>query len=153
MHNDEQRGRPAALLGLPPDDAWPPPDTFINRQQLAELYGVTVEVVRGWQRRGRGPPRIAAGKRGDFTAALYSVDKAKAWLIDAVAEQAAAKQDTAAAKSQPPLLPVVEYAAAPPTEPIDTSLLVQESWNELDDADEPFPSNERRQSSSGRYWS
>jgi hypothetical protein len=40
------KGRPAAILAVPPEDVWPQPDTLITRRQLAELYGVTVEVIR-----------------------------------------------------------------------------------------------------------
>src|SRR5215469_18317359 len=84
------KGRPAAVLALPREDAWPPPDTLITRRQLAELYGVTVEVVRAWERRGKGPPKVTNLKRGDFSPALYRCGEARAWLEDAVAAQNAA---------------------------------------------------------------
>src|SRR6516164_10776806 len=81
------KGRPAAILALPPQDAWPPPDTLITCRQLAELYGVTVEVIRAWERREKGPPKVTSLKRGDFSPALYRCGAARAWLVDAVAAQ------------------------------------------------------------------
>src|SRR6516225_63005 len=92
------KGRPAAILALPPEDAWPPPDTLITRRQLAELYGVTVEVIRAWERRGKGPRKVTNLKRGDFSPALYRCAEVKSWLEDMVAAQ-----DAAAALT--PLLP------------------------------------------------
>ena len=81
------KGRPAAILALPPEGAWPPPDTLITRRQLAELYGVTVEVIRALERRGKGPPKVTNLKRGDFSPALYRCAEVKSWLDDMVAAQ------------------------------------------------------------------
>jgi hypothetical protein len=55
-----------AILALPPEDAWHPPDTLITRRQLAELYGVTVEAIRAWERRGNGPPKMPTSKERIF---------------------------------------------------------------------------------------
>ena len=81
------KGRPAAILALPPEDAWPPPQTLITRRQLAELYGVAVEVIRAWERRGKGPPKVTNLKKGEFSPALYRCGEARTWLEDAVAAQ------------------------------------------------------------------
>src|SRR6516164_9579288 len=100
------KGRPAAILALPPEDAWPPPDTLITRRQLAELYGATVEVIRAWERRGKGPPKVTNLKRGDFSPALYRCGEARVWLEDMVAAQ-----DAAAAVLTPPS-PAERFKAA-----------------------------------------
>jgi hypothetical protein len=67
------KGRPAAILALAPEDTWPPPDTLITRRQLAELYGVTVEVIRAWECRGKEPPKVTNLKRGGFFAGFIPV--------------------------------------------------------------------------------
>ena len=84
------KGRPAAILALPPEDAWPSSDTLITRRQLADLYGVTVEVIRAWERRGKGPRKETNLKRGDFSPVLYRSGEARVWLEDVVAAQDAA---------------------------------------------------------------
>src|SRR6516225_1371693 len=109
------KGRPAAILALPPEDAWPPPDTLITRRQLAELYGVTVEVIRAWERRGNGPPKVTNLKRGDFSPALYRCAEARVWL-----EEMVAAQDAAAAAFTPPSpaeTPDRSLMNAPPSRP------------------------------------
>src|SRR6516164_9627816 len=106
------KGRPAAILALPPEDAWPPPDTLITRRQLAELYGVTVEVIRAWQRRGKGPPKVTNLKRGDFSPALYRCGEAKAWLEDMVAAQDAAVAAFTPPSPSEPSEPVIDDRAA-----------------------------------------
>src|SRR6516165_4455411 len=103
------KGRPAAILALPPEDAWPPPDTLITRRQLAELYGVTVEVIRAWERRGKGPPKVTDLKRGDFSPALYRSGEARVWLEDMVAAQGEAAF-TPPPPAEPPE-PVVDNCA------------------------------------------
>src|SRR6516164_2162735 len=106
------KGRPAAILALPPEDAWPPPDTLITRRQLAELYGVTVEVIRAWERRGKAPPKVTNLKRGDFSPALYRCGQAKSWLEDMVAAQVAAVAAFTPASAAEPPEPVIDDRAA-----------------------------------------
>ena len=164
----DPKGRPAAVLALPPDDAWPPPDTLITRRQLAELYGLTVEVIRAWERRGKGPPKVTNLKRGDFSPALYRCGEAKTWLEDIVAAQ------TAAVAAFTPLCPaespepVVDEPAASRAKPItrvrqlegrlvedvpaDPGRRVSSNWRTLAEGDEPFVSNVVRRSRPSRYW-
>src|SRR6516164_7119704 len=106
------KGRPAAILALPPEDAWPPADTLITRRQLAELYGVTVEVIRAWERRGKGPPKVTKLKRGDFSPALYRCGEARVWLEDMVAVQDAAAAAFTLPSPAEPLEPVLDDRAA-----------------------------------------
>ena len=159
------RGRPAAILALPPEDAWPSPDTLITRRQLAELYGVTVEVIRAWERRGKGPPKVTNLKRGDFSPALYRCEETRAWLEDMVAAQ-----DVAAfTRPSPaePLDPVVDERALKAETPArvrqlesqlaDDERVVAERrvgshWCALAEGDEPFVSNVVTRSRPGRYW-
>jgi hypothetical protein len=76
------KGRPAAVLALPPEDAWPPADTLITRRQLAELYGVTVEVIRAWGAAGRGRPRLPTSKEAIFYRLYTDVGKREfGWRI------------------------------------------------------------------------
>jgi hypothetical protein len=44
----------------------------VTRRQLAELYGVTVEVIRAWERRGKEPPKVTNLKRGGIFRRLYT---------------------------------------------------------------------------------
>jgi hypothetical protein len=159
------KGRPAAVLARPPEDAWPPADTLITRRQLAELYGVTVEVIRAWDRRGKGPPKVTNLKRGDFSPALYRCREAKAWLEDAVASQ------DAAAASTPPspveaVEPLVNNRAARKAkaiarvwqlesrliedEPVVPGRRVSSNWRAFAEGDEPFASNVVTRSRPGR---
>src|SRR6516225_9798353 len=87
---ENTRGRPGASLTLPDEGAWPSPETLLTRRELAALYSVTVEVIRGWERRGKGPPKVTNLKRGDFSPALYRCKEARAWLEDMIAVQDAA---------------------------------------------------------------
>jgi len=161
------KGRPAAVLALPPEGVWPPPDTLITRRQLAELYGVTVEVIRAWERRGKGPPKVTDLKRGDFSPALYRCGEARAWLEDAVAAQDAAA--TAFTRSSPaePLDPVVDECAlkakalarigelrsqAVEEEPVGPLQKASFGWCALAEGDEPFVSNVVTRPRPGRYW-
>jgi len=162
------KGRPAPVLALPPEDAWPLPDTLITRRQLAELYGVTVEVIRAWERRGKGPPKVTNLKRGDFSPALYRCGEAKAWLEDAVAEQDAAVAAFTPPSVTEPLEPVVNDCAdlkakvlagigqlesqAIEDEPIVPAHRVSSHWCTLAEGDEPFASNVVRRSRPARYW-
>jgi hypothetical protein len=161
-------GRPAAILALPPEDAWPPPDTLITRRQLAELYGVTVEVIRAWERRRKGPPKVTNLKRGDFSPALYRSREARVWLEDMVAAQ----NDAAAALSFPspaePLEPVIDDRAARKAkaiararqlesqliedEPVEPGRGAGSHWRALAEGDEPFARNVVKRSRPARYW-
>ena len=162
------KGRPAPVLALPPEDAWPLPDTLITRRQLAELYGVTVEVIRAWERRGKGPPKVTNLKRGDFSPALYRCGEAKAWLEDMVAAQDAAVAAFTPPSRAEPLDPDVDdRAASKPKapapirqlegqaiedEPVAPEQRVSSHWCALAEGDEPFASNVVKGSRPGRYW-
>jgi len=158
------KGRPAAILALPPEDAWPPPDALINRRQLAELYGVTVEVIRAWERRGKGPPKVTNLKRGDFSPALYRCREAKAWLESMVDAQNAAAAFTPPSSAEP-LEPVIDDRAARKAKALarvrqlESRLIEDEraqnagsGWRALVEGDEPFASNVVRRSRPARYW-
>ena len=164
---DGPKGRPAAVLALPPEDAWPPPDTLITRRQLAELYGVTIEVIRAWERRGKGPPKVTNLKRGDFSPALYRCGEARAWLEDMIAVQDAAAAFTSPSPAEPVEPVVDDRAARKPSalarvrqlesqaiedEPVVPAQSVGSHWCALADGDEPFASNVVRRSRSPRYW-
>ena len=165
---DGPKGRPAAILALPPEDAWPPSDTLITRRELAELYGVTVEVIRAWERRGKGPPKVTNLKRGDFSPALYRCGEARAWLEDTVAAQdAATAAFTPPSPAEPPEPAVDEHAArkaealphvgqlesrAIEDEPGERVQNVSSGWCALTEGDEPFASNVVTRSRPGRYW-
>jgi hypothetical protein len=157
-------GRPGAILALPPEDAWPPPDTVINRRQLAELYGVTVEVIRAWERRGKGPPKVTNLKRGDFSPALYRCGEAKAWLEYMVAAQNAAAAFTPPSPVEP-VAPIIEDRAADKAKAIarvrqlesqqiedDRAQRMNSGWRALAEGDEPFASNVVNRSRPARYW-
>ena len=161
-------GRTAAVLALPPEDAWPPLDTLITRRQLAELYGVTVEVIRAWERRGKGPPKVTNLKRGDFSPALYRCGEARVWLADMVAAQdAAAAAFTPPSPAEPPE-PIVDDCETRKVEalarvrhlesqliedePVVPAQSVGSHWCALADGDEPFASNVVTRSRPGRYW-
>ena len=162
------KGRPAGVRALPPEDAWPPADTLIIRRQLAELYGVTVEVIRAWERRGKGPPKVTNLKRGDFSPALYRCGEAKAWLEDMVAAQDAAVAAFTPPSRAEPLDPDVDdRAASKPKapapirqlegqaiedEPVAPEQRVSSHWCALAEGDEPFASNVVKGSRPGRYW-
>jgi len=157
------KGRPAAILALPPEDAWPPSETLITRRQLAELCGVTVEVIRAWERHGKGPPKVTNLKRGDFSPALYRCREARVWL-----ENRVAAQDAAATIFSEPLEPVVNDCAAlkaktpAPVRQLESRLIADEpvepvrrvisNWHPLAEGDEPFASNVVRRSRPARYW-
>jgi hypothetical protein len=154
------KGRPAAILALPPEDAWPPPDTLITRRQLAELYGVTVEVIRAWERRGKGPPKLAQPPRDGFSEVLYRCADARDWLVSAVAAQdAAALTLPSPAEPVEPLEPVIDDRAARKAKAIarvpqlESQLIddaraqtVGSGWCTLAEGDEPFASNVVRRS-------
>ena len=162
------KGRPAAILALPPEDAWPSPETLITRRQLAELYGVTVEVIRAWERRGKAPPKVTDLKRGDFSPALYRCGQAKSWLEDMVAAQVAAVAAFTPASAAEPPEPVIDDRAARKAkaiarvrqlesqaiedEPVVPARRVGSHWCALAEGDEPFPSNAVTRSRPGRYW-
>jgi hypothetical protein len=80
-----RKGRPAAVLALPPADAWPPPETLISRAALAELFGVNVPTFRGWERRAKGPPRAFAQGQEP----RYRCREAREWLEREVRRQEA----------------------------------------------------------------
>src|SRR5262249_7050662 len=101
------KGRPATVLALPPEDGWPSQETLITRRQLAELYGVTIQGIRAWEHRGKGPPKVTNLKRGDFSRALYRCGEVKAWLEDMVAVQNAAAAFTPPSSAEP-VGPIVE---------------------------------------------
>ena len=161
------KGRPAAILASPPEDAWPPPDTLITRRQLAELYGVTVDVIRAWERRGKGPPKVTNLKRGDFSQALYRCGEARVCLEDMVAVQDAAVGAFTRLSPAEPLDPVVDERALKAETPArvrqlesqlaDDERVVAERrvgshWCALAEGDEPFASNVVTRSRPGRYW-
>jgi hypothetical protein len=162
------KGRPAAILALPPEDTWPPPDTLITRRQLAELYGVTVEVIRAWERRGSGPSKATNLKRGDFSPALYRCGEAKSWLEDMVAAQDAAVAAFTPPSSAETLDRVVDEHAAPKAKAPDrirqlegqaieheAGVPVQSvgsGWRALAEGDEPFTSNVVKRAHAARYW-
>jgi hypothetical protein len=162
------KGRPAAILTLLPEDAWPPADTLITRRQLAELYGVTVEVIRAWERRGKGPPKVTDLKRGDFSPALYRCGEARVWIEDMVAAQdAAVAAFPPSSPANPPEIGVDHRAAlkakAPARvrqaeskliedEPVVPGRKVSSNWRALAEEDEPFPSNVVTRPRPVRYW-
>jgi hypothetical protein len=162
------KGRPAAILALPPEDAWPLPDTLITRRQLAELYGVTVEVIRAWERRGKGPPKVTNLKRGDFSPALYRCREARTWLEDAVAAQGAAVAAFTPPSPAEPPEPIVDDCETRKVEalarvrhlesqliedePVEPGRRVSSNWRALVEGDEPFASNVVTRSRPGRYW-
>jgi hypothetical protein len=152
---------------LPPEDAWPLPDTLINRRQLAELYGVTVEVIRAWERRGKGPPKVTNLKRGDFSPALYRCRGARVWLENMVAAQDAAAAALIPSSPAEPLEPVIDDRAlkakaparirqverqAVEDEPVAPEQRVSSHWCALAEGDEPFVSNVVKRSRQARYW-
>jgi hypothetical protein len=140
---------------------------LITRRQLAELYGVTVEVIRAWERRGKGPPKVTNLKRGDFSPALYRCREARAWLEDVVAAQDAAAAFTPLSPAEP-VGPVVDDRAARKAkalarvrqlesqaiedEPVVPLQSVDSGWCALAEGDEPFVSNVVTRSRPGRYW-
>jgi hypothetical protein len=153
---------------LPPEDAWPPSDTLITRRQLAELYGVTVEVIRVWERRGKGPPKVTNLKRGDFSPALYRCGEARVWLADMVAAQdAAAAAFTPPSPAEPPE-PIVDDCETRKAkaitrvqqreskliedEPVEPRRRVSSNWRSLAEGDEPFTSNVVKRAHPARYW-
>ena len=162
------KGRPAGVRALPPEDAWPPADTLIIRRQLAELYGVTVEVIRAWERRGKGPPKVTNLKRGDFSPALYRCGEARAWLEDMIAVQDAAVAAFTPPSPSEPSEPVIDDRAARKAkaparvrqlesqavedEPGERVQNVSSGWCALVEGDEPFASNVVTRSRPGRYW-
>jgi hypothetical protein len=163
------KGRPAAILALPPEDAWPSPETLITRRQLAELYGVTVEVIRAWERRGKGPPKVTNLKRGDFSPALYRCGEARVWLEDMVAAQDEGVADASAPPSPAePVEPVIDdretrkakaiarvrqlESGLIEDEPVMPGRRVSSHWCALAEGDEPFASNVVTRSRPGRYW-
>ena len=148
--------------------SWPPLDTLITRRQLAELYGVTVEVIRAWERRGKGPPKVTNLKRGDFSPALYQCREARAWLEDMVdAQDAAATVFTPPSHSEPPE-PVVDNRAARKAkvpartrqlesqvvedEPVEPARRISSHWYAVAEGAESFASNVVTRSRPGRYW-
>jgi hypothetical protein len=163
------KGRPAAILALPPEDAWPLPDRLITRRQLAELFGVTAEVIRAWERRGKGPPKVTNLKRGDFSPALYRCGEARAWLEDSAAAQNSAATAFIPSSPAEPLEPIVDdretrKAKAPlarvrqlesqliENEPSAPVQKVSSGWCALAPGDEPFASNIVTRLRPGGYW-
>jgi DNA-binding transcriptional MerR regulator len=155
------KGRPAGILALPPEGTWPPPDTLITRRELAELYGVTVEVIRAWERRGKGPPKVTNLQRGDFSPALYRCGEAKAWLEGMVVALGAA----AAFAPPSPAEAIIDDRAARKAKAIahvrqlEGQLIEIEgaqnlgsSWCALDEGDEAFASNAIKRSRPAGYW-
>ena len=128
---------------------------------------MTVEVIRAWQRRGKGPPKVTNLKRGDFSPALYRCGEARGWLEDAVAAQDAAVAAFARLSPAEPLDPVVDQRAlkaqAPARirqlesqliedEPVEPARRVSSNWRALTEGDEPFASNVAKRARPGRYW-
>ena len=161
------KGRPAAILALPPEDVWPPPDTLITRRQLAELYGVTVEVIRAWERRGKGPRKETNLKRGDFSPVLYRSGEARVWLEDVVAAQDAAVAAFTRLSPAEPVDRVVDERALKAKAPtrirqLESQAVEDEAgvpvqgvgfgWRALAEGDEPFASNVVKRSRPARYW-
>jgi DNA-binding transcriptional MerR regulator len=165
---NDRKGRPAAILALPPEDAWPPSDTLITRRQLAELYGVTVEVIRAWERRGKGPPKVTNLKKRDFSPALYRCREARVWLEDMVAAQDAAAAAYTPLPPPAPVEPVIDHRETRKAkaiarvrqlksrliedEPGAPGRRVSSNWRTLAEGHEPFASNVVKRSRPARYW-
>jgi hypothetical protein len=148
---------------MPPEDAWPSPDTLINRLQLAELYGVTVPVIRGWERRGKGPRKVAQPPRDGFSEVLYRCADVREWL-----EKEVAKQKALEPKLQPEIPPRhpdvlcrtelvlnrMKEAERVQAEPAPTAVdhFSGSGWRALVEGDEPFASNIVTRSRPARYW-
>ena len=164
---ENTRGRPGAILTLPDEGAWPSPETLLTRRDLAALYSVTVEVIRAWERRGKGPPKVTSLKRGDFRPALYRCGEARVWLEAMVAAQDAVAPSPLTSPAEPPE-PIVDEPAARKAkaparirqlesqgiedEPVVPGRRVSSNWRALVEADEPFASNVVTRSHPGRYW-
>jgi hypothetical protein len=141
---------------------------LITRRQLAELYGVTVEVIRAWERRGKGPPKVTNLKRGDFSPALYRCAEARVWLMDVVAAQDAADAEFTPPSLAEPREPVVNDCSgleakvparigqlesqAVEDEPVEPARRVSSHWCALAEGDEPFASNVITRAPPARYW-
>jgi hypothetical protein len=116
-----RKGQPAAVLALPPPEAWPPPEQLLSRAALAELFGVSVAVIRAWERRGKGPPRAFAQGQEP----RYRCGEAREWLEREVARQEAfarVSRSFAALMEEPAEVPPeapVTAQVAPPTTPAD----------------------------------
>jgi hypothetical protein len=165
------RGRRPAVLRLPDEAAWPAPDTLINRKQVAALCGVTVPVLRGWERRGNAPRKAAQPPRDGFSEVLYLCSDVREWLDKEVARQRAAEPDPAnpyqTLSLHPPGLSgkdvvmlarlEAQVSALPPEPPKVEQPPVSDlgrSWYTPaeDELSEPFPCNTRRPARSARYW-
>jgi hypothetical protein len=159
-----QKGRPAAVLALPPDDAWPASDTLITRRQLAELYGVTVKVIRAWERRGKGPPKFAQPPRDGFSEVLYLCADARDWLLGAIAAQNETAVVTPPSPAEP-VAPVIDHRVARKAKAIahvqqlesqriedERAQNMGSDWCALAEVDEPFASNVVTRSRPARYW-
>jgi hypothetical protein len=104
-----RKGRPAAVLALPPPIAWPPPETLLSRAALAELFGVSVPTFRGWERRGKGPPRAFAHGQEP----RYHCREAREWLDREVRRQEAFERVSRY------LATLMEAPEEPPAEPVE----------------------------------
>ena|SRR6516225_235674 len=160
------KGRRPAALRMPDEGAWPLPDTLINRRQLAELYGVTVPVIRGWERRGKGPRKVAQPPRDGFSEVLCRCADVREWLEKEIAKQRATEPTHATpyrSLSPQPLSgkDVVQLArleaqvnALPPEPPPPPPIKLPGcGWltPEDDEPFEPFPCHTRTVRP-GRYW-
>jgi hypothetical protein len=134
-----RKGRPAAALALPPADAWPPPEALLSRAALAELFGVSVPTFRGWERRGKGPPRGFAHDQEP----RYLCREAREWL-----EREVRRQETFARVSRclTTLIEEPEESPVELVEPVEQREVrapeptrsVQPVWQVLDDDLDPF---------------
>ena len=138
-----RKGRPPAVLALPPPDAWPSPEVLLARAALAELYGVSVRVIRGWERRGKGPPRAFAHGQEP----RYLCREAREWLEWESRRQEAFERVSRCLATlieepeEPPVEPV-----QPPPQPVERPEVratepgrpAQPVWEAVDDDIDPF---------------
>ena len=150
-----RKGRPAAVLALPPPAAWLPPETLLSRAAVAELFGVTVPTFRGWERRGKGPPReFAQGQEP-----RYRCQEAREWLEREVRKEEAFERVSRylATLIEEPEEPLVDPGAPdeqPKVRSPEPSCPSQPPWQVLDDDVDPFSTagrSARRRQGSG-YW-
>jgi hypothetical protein len=74
--------KPLGSIAIPAE--WPAPERLLRRAELAEFLGVTKEVIRGWERRGHGPPKVADGVFGRWEPVFYRAGDVREWFDRAV---------------------------------------------------------------------
>jgi hypothetical protein len=70
--------KPLGSVTIPAE--WPADDALMSRGALAELLGVSKDAIRGWERRGHGPPKVAAGVWGQWDPVYYRVGDVREWF-------------------------------------------------------------------------